>query len=502
MSTTFKFEELDADTHDYLMAVRDSEGRGSPGVFIPTSDSLPGCGCVMGPILIIATLLLTLPTWTGLIYDDPIRVAFLQTAGLMVGAWLLVAKFRASSGTGKYAGNWVYADPLHLYQAYREEITVTPIDDLVEARVTHNFNNDAYQNSVIDLLLSGNQMVTLNVNNENRAELMRVYLNYIAWARGPEGGERANLAAGTLGGLAKYVAKNGDEPLDAERNINLNLIELDITEVPEQPAREGRAMPSILPYILLILFGAGIFFVMGFVVNPMVRDNAIYDVVMKEPYVEPRMLRAYLVDQRNQLHRDEVTKRLSKFYDDPIAHVKANGKDPALRDGMTKILESVRTVDQPVVTLRATEQGTPAGKEAAKDSRQNDLRTQIVNGINTEFTKPTWGQPVKLPEGNPTPPPRGEQFLAFIEPPEGADKVHFDITYTFEPVGNAYRVSVAVELRESIDQEPVARATLSVPGTFATPEEALPKIKEEAVRAMVGLANQPAPGGAQPQPGF
>ena len=33
MSTTFNFEELDGATHNYLLAVRESEGRGAPGVF-------------------------------------------------------------------------------------------------------------------------------------------------------------------------------------------------------------------------------------------------------------------------------------------------------------------------------------------------------------------------------------------------------------------------------------------------------------------------------------
>ena len=58
---------------------------------------------------------------TGLIYKDPVRIAFLQTAGLLVGGWLLFAGFRGGKGTNKIAGSWVYVDPLHLYEAYREQ---------------------------------------------------------------------------------------------------------------------------------------------------------------------------------------------------------------------------------------------------------------------------------------------------------------------------------------------------------------------------------------------
>ena len=190
-----------------------------------------------------------------MIYDDPVRVALLQTAGLLLGGWLLFAGIRSSAckGSSKVAGHWVYVDPLHLYEAYREQVTITRIDDAVEANFTHNYNNGAYQNSVVNVLLGGNSSGTVTLNNEQRAEQMVVFLNYLAWARGPEGGDRASLPPASLGGLAKYVAKNDDEPKDAEGNINLNLVELDITEVPEEPAREGRAMPAFLPYIVILV---------------------------------------------------------------------------------------------------------------------------------------------------------------------------------------------------------------------------------------------------------
>src|SRR5215210_3744558 len=98
MATTFNFEELDEATHDYLVAVRDAEGAGSPGVFVATKDALPGCGCIAGPIVIAVTLAATLTTWAGVIYDDPVGVALLQTAGLLLGGWLLVAGFRGGKG--------------------------------------------------------------------------------------------------------------------------------------------------------------------------------------------------------------------------------------------------------------------------------------------------------------------------------------------------------------------------------------------------------------------
>jgi hypothetical protein len=505
MSTTFNFEELDAATHDYLVAVRDSEGLGSPGVFVATSDSLPGCGCIAGPIIVIVTLALTLTTWLGVIYDDPVGVALLQTGGLLLGGWLLMAGFRGAKGSTKVAGTWVYVDPLFLYEAYREQVTLTAVDEVVEAHFTHNYNNGAYQNSVVNIAMGGNRLSTVTIQNEARAEQMVVYLNYLAWARGPDGGERANLPAATLGGLAKYVAKNDHEPLDAESNINLNLIELDITEVPEEPAREGSAMPSFLPYVVMFIFAGLCFFVMAFVVNPPLRDDAIFDAVMKEPAVEPRFLRAYLVDRRNKLHRDEVIKRLSRFYDAPIEHVKRNGGDVVLRDAMAKILESVRTADQPVVSVRVTEKGTPPGKDGSKATRESELRTLFANGINNEFSRQPWGQPVQPPPGmtwKETPPPVGQQLLAFIEAPEDAKGVHFDITYTVEAIGGfgQYQVTALVETRTNIDDAaPSARVTINVPGTwtaadFDSSQVMLGKVRDEIVKALIGLNVGPAPG--------
>ena len=54
-------------------------------------------------------------------------------------------------------------------------------------------------------------------------------------------------------------------------------------------------MPSLLPYILILLGGTGVFFLMSRTINPPMRDDAIYEAVTKTtlpPSVEPRFLRA------------------------------------------------------------------------------------------------------------------------------------------------------------------------------------------------------------------
>jgi hypothetical protein len=492
MSQTFVFEELDEGTRDYLTAVRDAEGAGSPGVFAPTASALAGCGCVAGPVIIGLTLAFTLTTWIDVVYDDPVRVAMLQTAGILVGGWLLFAAFRAgrSKGSKKVAGNWVYADPLHLYEAYREQVTVTKIDDVVEANFTHNYNNGAYQNSVVRVVMSGNATAQVTLNNEQRAEQMVVYLNYLAWARGPDGGERGALAPATLGGLAKYVAKHDVEPKDAEDNINLNLVELDITEVPEEPTREGRAAPAIIPYIVLVLAGAGVFYLMAYVINPPIRDDAIFETVTREPGVEPRFLRAYLIDPRNTRHRTEVLQRLSRFYDPAVNHVSQKATEPDLRNGMVKVLNSLRESDSPVVSLRVREQ--PAGRPGAAE-REEKLRDGISDGVMTEFGKVM--PPISIPNVviTPPPPPIGHQLIAFVKAPEDAANAHFDVTYELIPANNPnlYWVTIKIEIRDNVEQPPVTAFAFEQLGPYtsgAIDTTVMDDVKNKIITAMVGNA--------------
>src|SRR4051794_38517608 len=93
MPTTFVFEELDAATRDYLLAARDRQGKGMPGVFVKGSNALPLLGCILGPIIMFGVLFFT---WVpDQIYTDPNKLAFLQTAGVLVGGWMVLAAFRS-----------------------------------------------------------------------------------------------------------------------------------------------------------------------------------------------------------------------------------------------------------------------------------------------------------------------------------------------------------------------------------------------------------------------
>ena len=332
-----------------------------------------------------------------------------------------------------------------------------------------------------------------------------VYLNYLAWARGEEGGDRGSLPPATLGGLAKYVARNDAEPKDGDGNINLNLIELDITEVPEEPTRERRAMPAVLPYLFILIPGAGVFFVMSRVINPPMRDDAIYEAVTRNtqpPSTEPRFLRAYLIDERNKRHRKQVLDLLAGFYTPVINHVENRTASPELKAGMVKLLESLRAADQPIVSLRVTElmDGKPSGKSGAGE-RQKKLREDLVGGktntgggggILDEFAKVS--PPIQAPPGvifPQQPPPIGHQLIAFAEAPDEAKNAHIEVTYELKPGtdANSYRVEVTITIRTDVEAPPVATDHVLMPVEFTLAQldgPGMDVIRDQIVKDLVG----------------
>jgi hypothetical protein len=432
---------------------------------------------------------------TDIVLKDPGRVAMLQTAGLLLGGWLFFASRRSSSrGSKTMAGHWVYIDTLHLYEAYRELVSVTEIGDVVEANYTHNYNNGTYQNSIVRALRAKGTAISVTLNNELRAEQMVVFLNYLAWARGPEGGERATLPPAVLGGLARYVAENDSEPKDAEGNINLKMLTVDVTEVPEEPTREGRATPSFMPYVFILVGGIACFFLMKEVVNPPIHDDAIYHTVSEDP-CEPWFLQMYLLDEKNNTrHRDQVKALLAKEYNSVITSIRGQPGDPKLREGMIKVLESLKEAIRPVVSLKVTETGV--GPKTGAEKRVEKLKKDLVGEvkemrIQNDSKDPDYyvaeggimgrlaqiKPPVQPKEpGTIFPIPRtavGIQLIEFASQPEDAPHAHFEVTYEFVPSAknkDRYTWKAKVEIRTDLEADPVAIYKEELPQEFTESE--------------------------------
>jgi len=269
--------------------------------------------------------------------------------------------------------------------------------------------------------------------------------------------------------------------------------------VPEEPRREGRAVPNVIPYVVLVVAGLACWFVMKEFNTPY-RDDEIYAQVTHEP-VEPRFLRAYLVDPRNTRHREQVYSRLEGFYSGPVSRVRAEGGDPDLREGMAQVLDSLKRADQPVVSIRVTEKKSPPGKEAGAADRAKQVSTRTADRI-IEVLR-GWAPPVTAPAGmvfKEQPPPIGEQLIAFVEAPEES-KPHFDISYEFVPDGaNRYTIRWTAAIRTDVEKDPVKTKTVteSRPYTADALDSAVNDLKDAIARALVGSGGGPAPAPKMP----
>src|SRR5215213_6135785 len=168
MSEKYQLEELDGETREYLLYARDKKGKGVPGVYAEKSNYLPVIGVAVGFAVMVTTLFLTFPPT-----NHPVREALLQTAGFLLGGWMVVAALRvwAGSKSGSYAGTFVYADAESLYEANGGTVEVTDLYELRDAKAVANFNDGKYQNTDITLKV-GKKRKTFQVNDEERARRM------------------------------------------------------------------------------------------------------------------------------------------------------------------------------------------------------------------------------------------------------------------------------------------------------------------------------------------
>ena len=132
MLRTIDYIQVDDDTKAYLRAVRNGNGVGAPGVYHPVSSGWPGVALIAGLFII------PLFVWAGYTSNKPAWAnAMLQTAGVVLGGWLILYAIRRwTASADKYAGHFYYFDPLHVfvgqgeqlqYARVKEEMEVTPV---------------------------------------------------------------------------------------------------------------------------------------------------------------------------------------------------------------------------------------------------------------------------------------------------------------------------------------------------------------------------------------
>jgi hypothetical protein len=432
MSDKYRFEELDRETRDYLLLVREREGKGLPGIYVGKSDSLPVVGIVLGFVVLLATVLMTVPPT-----DPPAKEAMLQTAGVLLGGWMIIAAFRvwASGKSGRYAGQFVYADPDCLYEASGSGIEVTELCELRDAKAVQNFNEGKYQNTSITLTL-GRDRKRIQVNSEERGRRLTVYLNAVAYMR--DGGEDGKdeslrkLSPEAMGAVARQVAATGEFPTNPSR------VETESPVRVPQPRRDGRASSGVLGMALIVLIGAGLF--LGFLaMNYPFRDEAVFARIKDLPDKEqPPALRFYLDNEKFTAHRDEAKQLLAARYEAGVA-ANINGADPDLKRGLAEIVRGLKDKPTGVLSFRAIEEVAPKLMEVGTASRQKAVAEKLAD---------KWGSTI------------GDELVVFAALEDGELPANIDLRWKFNERADA---DYTIVFRTSPDAEPLVSKSGTIP---------------------------------------
>ena len=122
-----KFEELDDKTRNYLHDVRTRKGRGTPGIFIATSSVRPLLALMIGPTIALVVISVAHSST-----KDPLAIAMLQTAGVLIGAWSITYALRRwGAGRSKvFGGRFCFFDPLNAYDVSGETVSVVSLQSV------------------------------------------------------------------------------------------------------------------------------------------------------------------------------------------------------------------------------------------------------------------------------------------------------------------------------------------------------------------------------------
>lgn len=367
-----QFDQLDRETRDYLILVRDRQGKGVPGIFVAGSSSLPVIGFVMGFCIIGATVAITIPPT-----HQPHVEAMLQTAGFVLGGWMIIAALRTWSArsSGKNPGHFVYADAETLYEAKGSTVHITDLYSIREAKAIQQFSNDAYKHTDITVKLGNKERYAFQVANEEKGRRMTVFLNTLAYMRdGGEDGrdeEMKKLSPEALGSVAKEVARSGKFPRD------LVATETEVTAIP-RPKKEHRGSSGFLAIAATLLLGVGLYSLFTSINEPF-RDRGVFNRIANlPPREQPPALRLYLAHDKFTAHRDEAQQMLDKAYDN-AATVKIQGDDPRIKEAFTKVFLDLKAKPVPVISLVVAQTDIAAEDAAAASGREHTISTTLAD---------------------------------------------------------------------------------------------------------------------------
>lgn len=359
MKEIYHFRELDDESRAYLRQIGACQGQGMNGLFVPDNDyALWGCLAVVGVAIIGAVFV-----YTNESLEDPVNVTCLQMAGLLMGGWFVATLIRRwfRAGAGLSAGSFCFADPVRIWCASDQWVTVIELSKVHRADVKPNYNEKGeYQNSTVTLIGQppGHEF---KIGSQERAQRLAGY-------------------------ITSHVG--GDRPRSTEA---------DLIPTPQRV----RSQPSGL-FACTIIAGLT---VLGFVllldVNRAMHDDNVFNVINKNSAAE---IRAYMLNPHRTRHRAEAEAALARIYQPAVVRLREAKTDPELGKAFADQIESLSTQTLEIFTLRVATKPQEPNKdekgEADKLSLTERLEYDIGSALRTQIGEELVS-PVRAPEDTP-----------------------------------------------------------------------------------------------------
>lgn len=426
MLRTIAYTQLDPATKAYLRAVRQSGGRGAPGVFHATSDARAIIALLVG--LIVAPVFVCMGYGTN---KAPWAMAMLQTAGVMTGGWLVLYAFRRwFAGLDNYAGKFVYFDPEYVFVGRGEELQYARLGDDPSAEPAGD--------SGVRFGAEGGQFV-VPVPARSVALFVADYYDALSHLRrDAEGSWWSEASPAELGAMARYMVVNERVP------SSMSEVTLEIEDVPEE-VRPARGRPSgVLRYLLILAVGGLVYAGFTFTNKPL-HDEGAFAAVNQ---TSPAELRHYLADPHTSAHHDEAKKKLADLY---AAKRKELGNrvntDAEIRDAFLTLFGTLDGPEPPAVSIAVADRSdNPNGGSWA-----NSLRTRLADGIGTEV---------------------GKEYIVFVQKPDDPGRWPLvDLSYGTD-AGGKFTWTLAFR-QTPTDETPYATFTRVLGEVNVTPSEAV-----------------------------
>ena len=448
MLESIQYQQLNDEAKAYLRAVREGSGRGAPGVYVARGSKRPTFAFLFG-----LAILFFLFMQSYVAPKEPLATAMLQTAGLLLGGWLIVYAFRRWTAGPDVYGKFYYFDPEHAYIAEGETLRLAYLGDSPEV--------EPFGQSQVRFATEKGQFA-VTVPSRFVAQLVADYYQALTWVRSRTEGKWVDLPPAEAGAVAKYLAEMDEEP------GGVNDTDLTITELPNEAIAARRPKSGAMGLLLILVIGAaafGGFYMLNEKMEPMRDDWAYQDAVEANNATK---YRDYLRNEKHSLHRAEAETKLAALYTTPISSVTTRATDKELKEGMVKLLESVKGPKSPNVSLRVKQLFPRNGNSSVE---QTALRTRFGDGIAVELAG------------------TNKDLISFGNAPDNKH-AHIDMSYEESESG---LVNWTVQIRLSpTDEKPIAEKkgtwTPNPFDRFQTTQEA---IYVDIMRRMIG--NAPAP---------